>query len=367
MNEILYGYSELLIVAGLLVGLFIAVELGFLYGRKRRPAISDSIRSQVNGVLASTVGLLALLLGFTFSLAVQRYEARNQAVVTETNAIGTTYLRTWLLPADMQEETRVLLRRYVEVLMQEGQVPLADIAARTPLQNQATRISNQIWSQAIRAAERDPRLLTSGLFIQTLNDQIDATAARYAELSRHVPEIVIWLILVASLFATGLLGFASGISGERASISAAKRSSSSAMPKGVLPDPHPRPAAQRPDPHQPAAGAELGAVDAARMGAAHPADQPARTAEAAAGVRWCNIRREPCHEIPFCPVGAIVGNGLCRQSQCRRTHQASGARRTGKACHDRTRCKHSFASPHQHNRHRALSGYGGRLLGHHCR
>ena len=221
MNEILYGYSELLIVAGLLVGLFIAVELGFLYGRKRRPAISDSIRSQVNGVLASTVGLLALLLGFTFSLAVQRYEARNQAVVIETNAIGTTYLRTWLLPADMQEETRVLLRRYVEVLMQEGQVPLADIAARTPLQNQATRISNQIWAQAISAAERDPRLLTSGLFIQTLNDQIDATAARYAELSRHVPEIVIWLILVASLFATGLLGFASGISGERASISAA--------------------------------------------------------------------------------------------------------------------------------------------------
>ena len=221
MNEILYGYSELLIVAGLLVGLFIAVELGFLYGRKRQSAITDSIRSQVNGVLASTVGLLALLLGFTFSLAVQRYEARNQAVVTETNAIGTTYLRTWLLPADMQEETRVLLRRYVEVLIQEGQVPLADIAARTPLQNQATRISNQIWSQAIEAAERDPRLLTSGLFIQTLNDQIDATAARYAELSRHVPEIVIWLILVASLFATSLLGFASGISGERASTSAA--------------------------------------------------------------------------------------------------------------------------------------------------
>lgn len=221
MNEILYGYNELLLVAGLLVGLFITVELGFLYGRKRQAAVTDSIRSQVNGVLASTVGLLALLLGFTFSLAVQRYEARNQAVVTETNAIGTTYLRTWLLPADMQEETRVLLRRYVDVLVQEGQVPLADSAARAPLQNQATRISNQIWSQAIKAAERDPRLLTSGLFIQTLNDQIDASAARFAELSRHVPEIVIWLILVASLFATALLGFASGISGERASISAA--------------------------------------------------------------------------------------------------------------------------------------------------
>ena len=220
MKEILYGYSELLIVAGLLVSLSIAVELGFLQGRRRQQAISESVRSQVNGVLASTVGLLALLLGFTFSLAVERYEARNQAVVAETNAIGTTYLRTWLLPADMQEDTRALLRRYVELLIQEGHVPLADTAARAPLQNQATRISNQIWAQAIKAAERDPRLLTSGLFIQTLNAQIDATAARNAELSRHVPEIVIWLILVASLFATGLLGFASGISGERASISA---------------------------------------------------------------------------------------------------------------------------------------------------
>ncbi|MBP7981899.1 MAG: hypothetical protein KAY90_02790 [Arenimonas sp.] len=220
MKEILYGYSELLIVAGLLVSLSVTVELGFLQGRRRQRAISESVRSQINGVLASTVGLLALLLGFTFSLAVERYEARNQAVVAETNAIGTTYLRTWLLPADMQEDTRQLLRQYVDALIKEGAVPLADSTARAPLQNQATRISNQIWAQAIKAAERDPRLLTSGLFIQTLNDQIDATAARNAELSRHVPEIVIWLILVASLFATGLLGFASGISGERASISA---------------------------------------------------------------------------------------------------------------------------------------------------
>jgi protein-S-isoprenylcysteine O-methyltransferase Ste14 len=220
MQEILYGYSELLIVAGLLVGLLLAVELGFLLGHRRQHRISESVRLQINAVLASTVGLLALLLGFTFSLAIERYEARNQAVVTETNAIGTTYLRTWLLPADMQEPTRDLLRRYVAVLVQEGHIPLADTAARKPLQEQATRISNQIWSQAISAAERDPRLLTSGLFIQTLNEQIDATAARNAELSRHVPEIVIWLIMAASLFATALLGFASGISGERASISA---------------------------------------------------------------------------------------------------------------------------------------------------
>ena len=220
MSEILYGYNEVLLVAGLVVVMFIAMEAGFIYGRKRQKATTEPIRSQVNGVLASMVGLLALLLGFTFSLSVQRYEARNQAVVTETNAIGTTYLRTWLLPADMQEEPRVLLRRYVDALLKEGEVPLADIAARTPLQNQATRISNQIWAQAIKAAERDPRLLTSGLFIQTLNDQIDATAARNAELSRHVPEIVIWLIIAASLFCTCLLGYASGISGERTSVSA---------------------------------------------------------------------------------------------------------------------------------------------------
>jgi hypothetical protein len=220
MKEILYGYSELMLVSGLLIAMFIAVELGFLFGRKRQKTISDPVRSQINGVLASTVGLLALLLGFTFSMAVQRYEARNQAIVAETNAIGTTYLRTWLLPADMQEETRVLLRRYVDALVKESALPLAETAARVPLQDQATRISNQIWAQAIYAAERDPRPVTSGLFIQTLNDQIDATATRNAELARRVPEIVIWLILAVSLFVATMLGFASGISGERVSISA---------------------------------------------------------------------------------------------------------------------------------------------------
>ena len=61
------------------------------------------------------LGLLALLLGFTFALAAGRYESRRALVLQEANSIGTTYLRAALLPEPHHKEVEALLWRYLEV------------------------------------------------------------------------------------------------------------------------------------------------------------------------------------------------------------------------------------------------------------
>lgn len=61
------------------------------------------------------LGLLALLLGFTFAMAMSRFEVRKQLVLDEANAIGTTFLRAQLLPPPARQEISDLLRQYVEV------------------------------------------------------------------------------------------------------------------------------------------------------------------------------------------------------------------------------------------------------------
>ncbi len=121
---------------------------------ERQASATEAI-TQANAVLASMLGLLALLLAFTFSAALQRYEDRSQTVVAEANAIGTTYLRARLLPAGMQEEVQALLRQYLDVRIQEGRIDSTEPELHESLLQQAKRMESQLWSHAVRAAELD--------------------------------------------------------------------------------------------------------------------------------------------------------------------------------------------------------------------
>jgi hypothetical protein len=221
MREIMYDQNSILIVSGLFLCMLLSIEIGFrIRSRRRKQTIVTEAITQANAVLVSMLGLLALLLAFTFSAALQRYDDRSQAVVAEANAIGTTYLRAQLLPRGMRDEAQALLRQYLDIRIQEGRVDFADAVKRESLLHQAEMIKAQLWSHAVRAAEQDGRLVTSGLFIQSLNQLIDAYSTREAANNRHVPEIVIFLLFATVVITTTTLGFASGIAGHRVTLAA---------------------------------------------------------------------------------------------------------------------------------------------------
>lgn len=218
MNELMYSQSSFVIVAGLLACMLIGVELGYRVGHRRSAAASEAIRTQVNTVLGAMLGLLALLLGFTYSLALQRYEERSQTVVAEANAIGTAWLRAQLLPADARSAAQVRLRQYVDLRLRDGSVSLDNAAALDQFERQAGAIAQQLWDLAIQAAAKDDRPTTSGLFLQALNDMIDAAERRRAALDRHVPESVLFLVFITFVMTTATLGYASGISAHRVTV-----------------------------------------------------------------------------------------------------------------------------------------------------
>ena len=196
-----------------------AMEIGVRRGRRKKGFATEAI-TQANAVLASLLGLLALLLAFTFSAALQRFDDPSQTVVAEANAIGTAYLRALLLPAGMRDEVRALLRQYLEVRIREGRIDFADAAARNMQLTQAARIDAQLWNLALRAASQDSGLVTTGLFIQSLNELIDASTTRQAALDRHVPEVVLFLLFATVVLTTTTLGYASGIAGHRVTLAA---------------------------------------------------------------------------------------------------------------------------------------------------
>ena len=96
----------------LLIALLVAAQVGFVIGSRGRGREDDG-GSEATTIQAAVLGLLALLLGFSFSMAMYRYDMRKGLVVDEANAIGTTYLRARMLPKDQSLEVRKLLRQYV--------------------------------------------------------------------------------------------------------------------------------------------------------------------------------------------------------------------------------------------------------------
>ncbi len=189
------------------------LEIGYRFGRWRRVRFEGEKEAPVAAMVASLLGLLAFILAFTFSMAASRFDARRQAVLREANAIGTTYLRSKLLPAPENVNVGELLLEYAKL----RSIP-ATFETVPQLMASSDELHRQLWSAAVAAASKDPRSITTGLFLESLNELIDLHAERvFFGLRNRVPESI-WIALVA-LTALGQLsiGYQAGLAGTRRS------------------------------------------------------------------------------------------------------------------------------------------------------
>jgi hypothetical protein len=210
----LYGTNEIIIYAVFFTLMLVATEAGFHLGRKSEASTPDRTKSQISTVEAAILGVLGLLLGFTMSMAVSRFEARKQLVLDEANAIGTSCLRTALLPASEGSEIASLLRQYIDVRVQYGTAG-NDLARLNDLRTQTVRLQNEFWARAIAYGQKDPNPVRAGLLLQSLNQAIDLESARRMALQNHVPASVIFVNSAVGLLAAMLVGYAFGLNGRR--------------------------------------------------------------------------------------------------------------------------------------------------------
>jgi hypothetical protein len=200
----------------LLMILFLgASEIGLRLGRRLWQGSSDNRDLQeMSTIQAAVLGLLALLLGFTFSMAASRFEARKDLLRDEVNAIGTTYLRAQLLAEPQRSNVVRLLRQYIDTrleLQEAGHTAegLAGVNART------ASLQDQIWAEAVTAADRDPRSVPTGLFIQALNEMIDMHGKQVAALRNLIPFPIFVLLCLVAIAAMAMTGYGCGVDRNR--------------------------------------------------------------------------------------------------------------------------------------------------------
>jgi hypothetical protein len=192
---------------GLFLGLLAFSEVGRRIGIGRLASDPDGLAKGAGAAEAAVFALLGLLLAFTFSGAASRFEDRRHLIVEEANAIGTSYLRVDLLPADAQPEIRELFRRYLDTRSSVYQQSEDRVATQAKLDAGAA-LQADIWAEAITACRRpDASPPATMLLLPALNEMIDITATRQMATQNHPPLAVFLLLVGFSLVGAVLVGY----------------------------------------------------------------------------------------------------------------------------------------------------------------
>jgi hypothetical protein len=189
-----------------------ATGLGIWLGHRVRH-LSHHLKEPFGIMQGALLGLVGLLLAFGLSLAVSRYESRRANIVSEANAIGTTYLRAQTLPEPMRSRSLDLLVRYTRTAISlSDDVPGSDStkAARAS----EARLERQLWALAAQALDAKPIASAPRLYVESLNEMIDGETTRVVALSNRVPTAVLLLEVIGASVALGLLGAHLAIGGK---------------------------------------------------------------------------------------------------------------------------------------------------------
>lgn len=150
------------------------------------------------------LGVVGLILAFGLSLALSRYEDRRADIVEEANAIGTTYLRAQTLPEPIRSASLGLLVDYTGSAIRVSDYQPGSTEEEEAIATEEV-IQRKLWRYAGQALDAEPVASAPRLYVETLNEMIDAQASRVASLNNRVPTAVFGLEIIGACVALGVL------------------------------------------------------------------------------------------------------------------------------------------------------------------
>ncbi len=184
-------------------GLVLAEMLGVISQKVWRP-IKPGDQDEFNIVQTAALTLLGLIVGFSFSMAIGRYDQRKNLEEAEANAIGTEYVRADLMPESAAAETRELLKRYLDQRIlfygAADQIELERIDAET------AKLGAELWASARSVAAAQPTPVTA-LVASGMNDVLNSADYTEAAWLNRIPTLAWVLMALIGLGCNVMVGF----------------------------------------------------------------------------------------------------------------------------------------------------------------
>jgi len=206
-------YPLWIIFAFLVVLFFISDEIGFFLGKRRQQRSRTEEKGLISTFLGASLGLLAFVLAFTFSMAATHHGDRKDLVVEEANAIGTAYLRTKLLPEQPGSAIRDLLREYVDVRVTGAQS--GDIDEISKVMAGSEELHEQMWEKVSALSKEGSGPVQVVLFFaDSLNDVIDLHSKRITSALRNrIPGTIVLALVFVAVMSMTMMGYHAGLTG----------------------------------------------------------------------------------------------------------------------------------------------------------
>ncbi len=194
-----FRHPHLVFVLSLFV-MLLSTQIG-AYFRKRRLNLEEDARRDLEIIVGATLTLLGLIIGFSFSMAISRYDQRKNYEEAEANAIGTEYVRADLLPAADANRVRALLKDYLEqrVLFYETR----DDHLLQQINTTTSQLQTQLWS-AVKAPSATQPTPLMALVVSGMNDVLNSQGYTQAAWWNRIP-VGAWGLMLSIAICSNLL------------------------------------------------------------------------------------------------------------------------------------------------------------------
>jgi hypothetical protein len=197
--------------SGLVVGVVLVVSLALaalagavlrsVQATRSGPRTSDT---QEGYIVTAVLGLMALLLGFTFSLAVDRFDARRERLLDSANAVGTAYLQTQLLGEPHRSRISNILVRYVDNIIILAKAKPDQIA---PFLAKDDQLLTELWQATTAGFDAIRGIDFSSTYVSSINNLIDMDSARRTARTARVPSEVFGVLFIYFVVTAAVLGY----------------------------------------------------------------------------------------------------------------------------------------------------------------
>ena len=195
--------------AGIFLGILGCLVLGRRLGQRAVARHGAAGVPNVSSLEAAVFALLGLLIAFTFSGALSRFDVRRNQAVDEANAMGTAYLRIDLLPASTQPPLRETFRKYVDARIETYRA-LPDLKAAHLELERSQDLQRELWVLAVTAIHiPESRPGAELLVLPALNQMFDIATVRVVATQIHPPLIVYEMLIALALASALLAGYQS--------------------------------------------------------------------------------------------------------------------------------------------------------------
>lgn len=201
----IFAYSVPIMLV-LAAGMYLLLEFGSWIGREHLKRGETKLKETFGVVDGPIFALFGLLVAFTFSSALTRFEGRRALIVEEANAIGTAYLRLDLLEQADRDRLQVCFKKYVDSRIRIYEL-IPDMRAVLEECERNQALQAQIWKGAVAGVGKSPNVLAGMQLIPALNEMIDITTTRSSAMQFHTPMIIFGMLMALSLITSLLVGY----------------------------------------------------------------------------------------------------------------------------------------------------------------